>query len=102
MTDEGYGLVGMLAAIALAIALAVAIIRPLRRRSYRGWPRPFRWVFLALTGLLAATGGLAAAGLARTELSEHRVGLGTGIVTAALFAAVKGVFTAWRGTLRLR
>jgi hypothetical protein len=58
VSDETYWLVGVLASALLAVALSLPIIRALRRRAYRGWPRPLRWAFLTLAGFLAASGGV--------------------------------------------
>lgn len=67
----------------------------------RRWPAAFRWPYVGLKWLLIAVGLWAALGAAYIEVvEEHRVGLGSGIAVACIFALVKGVIMAARPSAR--
>jgi hypothetical protein len=55
------------------------------------WPAAARWPYLSLKWLLIAMGTYLIVGLAFVELSEKRVGLGTGVVVTVLLGTIKGV-----------
>lgn len=57
-------------------------------------PRPLHWSYLALKWYLVILGLVISVGLCRQELSEKRVGLGSGICVTLLFAGIKGVVDA--------
>lgn len=44
--------------IALGMGMTVAIIRALRRRTYRRWPAPLRWTFFAIVAALVSLGAV--------------------------------------------
>jgi hypothetical protein len=62
--------------------LAVLDVRAAR------WPRVLRWPYLALRWFLLLIGIYLGFGLAFVELSEGRVGLGTGLALAMITAAI--------------
>lgn len=62
----------------------------------RTWPKPALWAYLGLRWYLILGGIVIVIGLAATEISEQRVGLGTGVCVAVLFGIIKGVLTARR------
>jgi hypothetical protein len=49
---------GIGVAVAVVVAISFAFIRALRRQSYRRWPKPLRWLFLAVVGVLVVLGGV--------------------------------------------
>lgn len=53
-----------------------------------------RWPYHAIKWTLIAVGVYLAIGSACVELSEKRVGIGSGIVVTAVFATIKGLLTA--------
>lgn len=61
------------------------------------WPRPVRWSYLSLKWYLIIGGAIGLCGLAVEEIRERRVGLGTGMVVALVFAAIKGISMAVTG-----
>ena len=52
------------------------------------WPRPFRWSYRALRWYLILSGLYLLTALGIQEISEQRVGLGTGFLTMIVFSAI--------------
>jgi len=65
----------------------------LAKLDARAGARPFyvRWPYLCLKWTLIALGVYLAIGSAWIELREKRVGIGTGLVTTAILAGIKGL-----------
>lgn len=57
----------------------------------RRWPKPLHWTYAATKWLMVALGVYGALGLAYIEVSEGRVGLGTGIASVIVLATIKGI-----------
>lgn len=62
----------------------------------RKWPAAVRWAYLGFRWLLILLGVYGVIGLAFMEISEGRVGLGTGVLVAVTFGVIKGVLMASR------
>lgn len=79
----------------IATGVGVFVVFRAARRPTCHWPRPLRIVAQAPGWLLVPAGALLVIGLAKIEIDEHRVGLGTGTLAAVVSATIKGVWLAY-------
>lgn len=86
------------AAVMIPIAAALVGLFVLFRRGRRPtctWARPCRVLAQAPGWLLAGWGAVSVVLLARMEIREKRVGLGTGTLVAVITATIKGIAMAY-------